>query len=384
MVRLKNHDSDPEPALRVRKEGAPALLRCRGDLEWSKHRIGALLMIFHQIPAARNALLQSGEPPSHGYGNKSDWWKGEPIQLPGQAEPSGWENEGTRPWQDELHRLMALLDATERSYGTADFLARTRYAKTMETSDPEKDFFQSFNDLHANAGTSDILEALFSFVEVVALDDLALQAEDSFGLLDLQVSKDTTPMPETLYDVLDLVFLADPRQVREDPSTARMAWIVGASDVITCRFQGDDGLPKPIEIPETLYIDRYMKSNGPTVQALQRDMMTLYKAFDASFQKEKSLISWVDPQTNRVYDRRAITKSAARRCQDKIRKIKNRAYWRKHEQEPASEEGEYYLPEHAGEPSFQPDEARVVAHYEAKIRELEEKLAEIERVMSGM
>lgn len=385
MVRVKNHESDPVPAHRIRRPGVPALLRCRGDLSWSQHRIGALLMIYQQIPAARNALLQTGDHPGAGYGNKSDWWKGEAITVSDQlSQPGGWDTGSNPLWTDELHRLMAFLEATERSYGTADALSRTRHTTTMETSDQEKDFFQSFRDLHSEAGTTEFMRSLISSVEVVVFDDLAAQADDCFGLLDLQVSKDMRPVPETLYDVLDLVFMADPRQAREDSSSARMAWIVKPSDIITCRFQGDDGLPKPIEIPETLYIDRYMKTNGPAIQTLQRDMITLYKAFDVSAQNEKSLVGWVDPRTDKLYDRRAITKSAARHCQDKIRKIRNRAFWREHEQNPASGEGGYYLPEHGGEPSLQPDEARVVAHYEAKIRELEERLAEIGRVMDGM
>ena len=381
MVPLRAAESDPEPKLRVRKPRAPVFLRCRQDQAWRKHRIGALLMIYFQIPAARNALLQSGDPPSYGYGNRSDWWKGQPILPAGQAESGNWE---CPPWSDELHRLMAFLEGTERSYGTADILARARYASGVNSFDAEKDFFNSFFELHATVGTHETMQVLTSFVEVVELENSTPQARDRFGLLDLQVSKDISPMPETLYDLLDFVFLADLRQAIEDPSSARMAWVAEASHVLTFRIQGDDGLPKPIEIPETFYIDRYMNVNGQKIQALQRDMMTVLRAYDANLQREKSAISWTNPHTNKVYDRRVISEAAVRRCREMIRRIKNRAFWREHEQAVAAGEEKYYLPEHTGEPKLLSDEAKVVAHYEAKIKELEEGLAEIERTLNGV
>lgn len=383
MVRLGNQESDPDPSLRARKAGAPVLLRCRHDVTWKKHRIGAILMIFQQIPAARNALLQTGEGPGYGYGNKSDWWQGQPIVLPGQSDPNGWIDDSAISWSEELHRLMGFLEATERAYGTADILARARGPEIKETGDVEKDFFQNFYEPQPGPDVRK-RETLMSSVEIVSLDEFSPQGGDRFGLLDLQVSKDLDPLPETIYNVLDWLFFVDLRLAREDPSAARMAWMTGASEVFTCRFQGDDGLPKPIDIPETFYMDRYMKANGKKLQELQMDMVALLKAYDASIRKEEELIKWVNPQTNKAYDRRVIARAAARRCHEKIGLIRNRAFWRKHEQAPSTGEGEYYLPEHAGEPSLLPEEATVIAHYEARIRELEAKAAEIDRVMNGM
>ncbi|GAB1314402.1 Ubiquitin interaction domain-containing protein [Madurella fahalii] len=379
MVRLKNDWKDPEPSLRMRKPGMPVFLRCPAD-SWEKHRIGALLMIFHEIPAARNALLQSGEPPAYGYGNNNNWWKGEAILPPGsEDEEGGW---GPQPhWSDELHRLMAFLEASERSYGTAELLSRARHPGTLQTNDPEKDFFQSFFDQQLAMGARGNAEVLDSIVEVVTLNDPIPQGGDHFGLLDLQLTQDADSF-ESLYSALDNIFLADLRQAMENMGLARMAWVISASDVLTFRFQGDDGLRKPINIPETFYIDRYLKANSEQMLELQRDMMAVIGAHDRSAVKEESLIRWVNPQTRKIYDRRVLSKAAIRHCQEKIRKIKDRASWRGHEQTPAGSE-EYYLPEHRGEPSLQPDEAEVVEYYEAKIRELEEKLSATEHVMNS-
>ncbi|KAL2025030.1 hypothetical protein VTK56DRAFT_32 [Thermocarpiscus australiensis] len=377
MVPVKTYDSDPEPSLRARRPGAPVLLLCRSDQSWLKHRIGALLMIFHQIPAARNVLLQCGEPPGYGYGNKSDWWKGEPILPPGQPESDGWSDEPAPPFSEELHRLMAFLEGTERSYGTADILAR---ATTTETNDVEKDFFLSIAGQSSTADAGENIGVFASSVEVVAFQDLSPQSKEDCYVLDLPLSKDSSPA--TLYEAFDWAFFSEASRVREDPSTAWMALIHNASEVFTCRFNGDDGFARPIEIPETFYLDRYMNINRIKIQELQRDIVTLDRALRASSLKEKALASWVNPQTSKTYDRRVISMAAARRCREKIAKIKNRAFWREHEQAAGGEEERYYLPEHAGEPSLLPDEAKVVAHYEAKVRELEETLAEIERVMN--
>ncbi|SPQ21618.1 dbf9ddb2-e043-46af-839e-a9911abff68d [Thermothielavioides terrestris] len=382
MVRLGNQESDPEPSLRARKPGLPVFLRCRQEAAWSKHRLGALLMIFQQIPAARNALLQCGKPPDYGYGNKSDWWQGKPILPPGHPETGGWGNSAVPPWSDELHRLMAFLESSDRAYGTADNLARATDQAAIETGDVERDFFHSVCVSQSPGSGNGNKEALISTVEAVTLDDLTPQGSDWFGLLDLLVSKDAIPVPKIIYDVLDWVFLADLRMAGEDPSNARMALVQQASGVLTFRFQGDDGLPGPIEMPETFYIDRYISRNGPQMQELQMDMITLLTAYDDLVQREEALIRWINPKTNKAHDRRVLSRAAARRCQERIAQVKKRAFWRDHEQAVANGDGEYYLPDHAGEPRLLPEEARVVAHYEAKIRELDESMVEIERVMN--
>ncbi|KAK4250331.1 hypothetical protein C7999DRAFT_11878 [Corynascus novoguineensis] len=323
LVRLGKQEQDSDPFLRERKNGAPVFLRCRKWNEWERHRIGALLMIFQQIPAVRNVLLQTGETPGYGYGTKGDWWQGEPILPPRQSVPESWYDEPVVPWSDEIHRLMAFLELSDRAYGTADIAARASHPDTRETGDPEKDFFQNFSESENGEATRENRETLISSVEIVAFDDASPQGGDRFGLLDLQA-------------------------------------------------------------PETFYLDRYMKSNGEKVRELQREMVALVKAYDANLQKEERLVQWVNPQTNKVYDRRVITKAAINRCHEAIRKIRHRAYWRKHEQAPADGEGEYYLPEHVGEPSLLPEEAQVIAHYEAKVTELENKLVEIERVMDEL
>ncbi|KAL2131314.1 hypothetical protein VTI74DRAFT_5274 [Chaetomium olivicolor] len=382
MVQVAKEEKDPEPSLRARQPWMPVFLRFRGEITWTAHRLGPLLMIYHQIPAARNALLKTGEAPLTGYGNCSDWWKGHVLLRGGQPAPTEATSVAT-DWAEELHRLVAFLEGTDRTYGTADPLASALPSDGWESGDAEKDFIQRFTDAHLAEGTgSESLRGLVASVEIVSFDELEHDSRDCFGLLDLQIVNDPNGQARTLYDVLNWVFFADIRLAKEDPSSARMAWIDEPSQVFTCRFQGEEGFAKPIEIPETLYLDRYMKANASKIKELQTDMVALLKLLDANMAKEESLIRYVSPKTHRSFDRRALCNAGIRRAWDRVTQIKNRAFWRNHENACADGTEHYYLPDHTGEPDLLPEEARVVALYEAKIRELAGELAEIERVMN--
>jgi hypothetical protein len=167
-----------------------------------------------------------------------------------------------------------------------------------------------------------------------------------------------------------------------------MAWVTHASDVLTFRFQKEKAqqprpIEMPIEMPETFYLDRYMITNGTKLRELQMDALTLSAAHDAIKAKEDSVIKWTNPQTNKTHDRRDLTKAAVRRCRERIKRIKDRASWRDHEEAPAEGEDDFYLPDRAGEPRLLPEEAKVVAYYEAKAKELEEDIAEREHVLNG-
>ncbi|KAL1839476.1 hypothetical protein VTJ49DRAFT_1485 [Mycothermus thermophilus] len=385
MVRLANRDPDADPALRTRKPGAPVLLRCRNETEWNKHRLGALLMIYQTIPAARNALLRTGETPGYGYGNKSDWWQGQAIAVPAQ-EPRDVVGDRVRvSWTDELHRLMAFLEGTDRAYGTADLLTRAGNPEDHILDNAEKDFFYNFAMSHQLPdGDPNILSTFMSSVEIGALEDLAVQATDSFGILDLQIRDDAELEFQTLYHALDWMFFTEFKLAKEDRTTARTAWMSQVSEVFTCRLQGVKKLPHAIDVPETLYLDRYLKNNYREIRELQLDMVEAMKAADAVKQKEEELLRWVNPQTGKVYDdRRVLIKAALDRCRESIQRIKRGAAWRAHDQAGDKAADEFFLAEVIEDPPLLPDEAKVVAHYEARIRELEQQAAHIQQVIDA-
>lgn len=384
MVPLGRQESDPDPSLRARKNGAPVFLRCRTTSEWDKHRVGGLMMVFQRIPAVRNLILRIGVTPDYGYGNKSDWWQGEPIGVPLQPDSDGWGDKIVPSWTDEMHRLVAFLELSERAYGTADMLIRAKTPSIRDSWDAEKDLFENFTEASFEGSASPNIETLISSVAILMLDTLEEQGGDRFALLDLHVVKDVGPAPENLYHVLDSLFFAELRLAKEDPSAVRMAWITQPSDVLTFRFQGDEGFPKLLEMPETFYVDRYLKENGLKLQKIQFEMVTLLKSYELNVVKEQQLVVFENPQTNIADDRKAFMGAAIRRRLERARKFKHDAYWRKQGQAPIEVEGDYYLPDHTGELALSPEEAEVADMCEAEIRELEGKLAEMDRIMNGM
>ncbi|KAK3378543.1 hypothetical protein B0H63DRAFT_512593 [Podospora didyma] len=392
MVRLQNRDPDPEAALRARAPTAPVFLRCR-ITDWGFHRLGAVLVILHAIPAARNALLQVGSTPEYGYGSNQEWWKGEPILPPAQqaakeaAQGNYYAVNSYPPWTDELHRLIAFLDSTDRTYGTADILADAKYTEKSLPGDSEQDFFRSYQDAYdAVQEPGSTSSALIMTAEVMPILDNAPVSTSRFVLLDADCPKETLTKTSNLYSIWDLLFYMQIGTPNEDLEAARMALITEASDVITFRFGGSGSvrepfLPKPIEVPETFYIDRYMAVHKQQVLEIQMKMSEVSAALQQNAEKEAALTRHVQ-SNNKIWDRRVMIKAAIRRCQARITQVKNAAFWRDHTEAHDNGGEDYYLPEHSGEPKLWPQEAKVVAHYETKIQQLEESLAYIDRVMN--
>src|SRR3569833_754378 len=125
MVTTSKQSPEPGPSGRKRGEGQPAFLRCRW-FGWVVFRLGGILTILHAIPSARNVLVELGSTPPAGYGSSSERWKGNPIIRPAAPSDVQWGATAEADFAEELHRLMAFLDSTDRSYGTADGLLLTQ------------------------------------------------------------------------------------------------------------------------------------------------------------------------------------------------------------------------------------------------------------------
>ncbi|KAK0719612.1 hypothetical protein B0H67DRAFT_599312 [Lasiosphaeris hirsuta] len=377
MVEVKRREADPAPSLRKRKPDAPVFLRCRNDDDWKKHRIGGILMILHAIPAVRNALLRAGGTPEYGYGSNAEWWRGELILSPERQaareaqEPDMWASDIYPHWTDELHRLIAFLDSTDRSYGTADILVES--ASTIEpTGDRERDFFEAvLAEIHVS-------KVFRNSVEIVPVKGDAPPTSTAFTVLDATVNKENLSAAENLYNVWDMIFYT-----AEELELPRIAMITELSEVITFRFTGEDALPSVIDIPETLYVDRYLASKRNQMQRIQLDTATIAAAYRMSQQLEEKLTKYVDPDTNKIWDKRLMNRLAAERCQEKIGHIKTRAFWRDHESARArGEDTQYYLADHEGEPNLEPKETEVIQYYEQQINNFEQETARIERIMT--
>lgn len=389
MIQLKQNDPDPDPTRRTRTEGVPVFLRCRSEQMWKHHRVGGLLTVLHSIPATRNAFLRIGDEPAYGYGHDSEWWQGKPI-LPPETQnlQERWVSEGQNganylpPWKDELHRLMAFLDSTERSYGTADILSICRPDGVGDSGNAEVDFFESYttelsmsNGNNANGVVTDRTLTTTAVVGSIGEDEPAMI--HNLTHLDWTLGREALAGTESLYDIWDLMFFPD-----ADDLPSRAAAITHPAEVIVFRFADEEGFEQPIQVSETFYIDRYMQENRDKVWQNLLDSQAISTAFKKSAALERSLTQWVNPKTQRSVDRRLLIKKSIEECQQKIARIKNRAAWAEHETKPSNPD-EFYVSEHHGEPTLKEDELELVQYYEGKIRKMEKYLADMENTLNS-
>ncbi|RYP05158.1 hypothetical protein DL765_009920 [Monosporascus sp. GIB2] len=241
----------------------------------------------------RNILL-SFPTPARSYGHNSEWWKGQPILKPEAlaAMMRGEQVEGddAHPaFNEELHRLMAFLDKTDRSYCAVDALIGTQpidpsggrhtWGVDYETKFLDHLFEMDHSipgfDVAPMISVGELVPASSSTSNESSDDSEALENEQSsvnFGLLDIHLDHDQWPWVNSLYDALDQLLWAQaiaPEQ--SSPESAGIALLVRPAEVITMRFNGA-GLQKPCEIPATFYADRYMETRRDLARHFQRQI----------------------------------------------------------------------------------------------------------------
>ena len=399
MITLNREAQEPGPSRRKRNDGVPAFLRCRKENLWEKHRLGAILTIFHAIPAARNALLRSGAP-AQGYGHNAEWWTGQPIpRLGAPVTPEGggeliWPEDAKTIWSEELHRLVAFLDATERSYGTADVLADTVPDGAMSSGDNERDFFEYIRN---EPSTADEPSPLMATAEVVNIVGDGPSTVNHWGLLEPSFPKEQLIMAENLYNIWDMIFFMD-ASVSNDFTSAKMATITQPAEVMTIRFSGNDGFPKPLEIPADFYIDRYLAEHKGDMSQIQRDMAALAQSVGHGHQLQAALTQFVDPQTGKPVDRKALCDAAIAKNKQQLWRLKAVARWRKHEDARGNGSDPQYFPmdrdrgaggdanvdaddddDDDDDVTYTSEESNLIRAFEADIRFYQRKISDIER-----
>ncbi|KAI1103544.1 hypothetical protein F4804DRAFT_309835 [Jackrogersella minutella] len=265
----------PTPSQRKRDPDAPAFLH-----QTKYHRVGFMLSIYHKIPLARNIFLQCGTPAKN-YGHNSEWWRGQPIlthkHLTAMAKGEMvWGEESHPDFGEELHRLMAFLDKTERAYGTADCIAETKAIDPSLGSwmpDVEDKLFEAIKEECDKNPECDLepLRTIGTILPCAPPSPDACQPEgdtDSYSeeerdtpfiFLDIQLDDEQYAWVNTLYNAIDhLLWTGALAPQHPFPEGSSYAVLSKAAEVITVRLSGS-GLSKPCEMPAVLYLDRYMK-----------------------------------------------------------------------------------------------------------------------------
>lgn len=300
----------PTPALRKRAPGTPAFL-VKGLTTDATHRLGGLITILHQIPLARNVLLESGSAAST-YGHNSEWWKGQEILPPHvlaklQTGELQWgaQEEDKPNFEEEVHRLLAFLDQTERGYGTVSVLVNVL---PWPDIGPEKQFYEMLMD--RNAEVARPLSQTAAVVQVLG-DDQGDEKID-FGLLELEIPREHYESIKTLYEAIDHVLWSDTSASGMIDQESRMAMFKGLGEVLVLKI-GAEGPAQEIDVPVELYPERWMSTRKDEARRIQRGLCEIQQALQQANESGRRLNEYRDNLNHQVFDKRELIRQTNER-----------------------------------------------------------------------
>jgi hypothetical protein len=260
---------DPPAPERKRDAGHIAFLKPSP----SKDYLPGLLTILNTVPLAHNALLLNSHIiPDYGY--DSEWWKGSLIKS--TRPDAGDEPPGQSKDQEilqETQRLMAFLDLTDRSYGSAEALSGFKALVDITTSGSATQMnlttnFEKFLVAWRHAASRIVPE-----LELRGIMDSTAFVNDqqhNFLVLPADLGKDMPFKPQTLYDVLDAkIFVEEWPNVEDD-----VAALANPAKVFILKIEQQDPASNglDIDIPTVWYADRYLKENLDVTRAMRQDI----------------------------------------------------------------------------------------------------------------
>ncbi len=254
------------------------------------------MSIYHKIALVRNIFL-SHPGSARTYGHNSEWWKGQPILKPEVLETMMREEtvpgmDGRPVFGEELHRLMAFLDKTDRSYGTVDSLIETEPIDPPDQNNWSVDYESRFLDYLAEAKQQFSPEydttPMVSIGKVITASSMTNEADGgevaddyeaseseqnpvNFALLDITLNYEQWSWVNTLYDALDELLWTQAESADQPSPETSTAILVRPAEVITIRFNGA-GLHKSCDIPAIFYADRYMENRQDLARHFQRQI----------------------------------------------------------------------------------------------------------------
>ena len=274
---------DPEPAQRKRDVNTPAFLKPSID----DHRLGALLTVFHEIPLVREIFLdRKNVLPS--YGSNNEWWTGRAIELPIM---NGFDDTRYQVGH-EMQRLMAFLDKTDRSYGSADALAylpavkeqHRKFGECVEVS-----VMRAYRNLLGDSDSAGAINKIFS----IGVGGTNQADSEEFCILRFDLPQKDSDQ-ETFYDVADAaLWQLDPLDLSSSSFLRHIA------DVVAFQLVGD-AFSKGIEIPYVWYPDRYLESSRQAALDMRLQKADIKERLNRIDAQQEMLTNYTMPGNSKV------------------------------------------------------------------------------------
>lgn len=257
----KEYVPDADPAERIRQRGQPAFLKPlpQGDF------LPSLITILQTIPACRDILLDVAHLDD--YGHNGRWWEGEPIQAL-KTDPTTSDDTVNNGLLHEVQRLMAFLENTDRSYGSAEALAQlTMCGKPMDEWVPEPLFARFMSCLEEAVQTADEqhVNSMFRIRRIASSTGQWATRDSCFVAIDeSDFGFSTEP---DLYEVIDHHVwgpswpIAEPQYWLDDN--------VAAICVIHLPKPSPKAPKRHLSVPSTLCADRYLRSKAEHIQNMR-------------------------------------------------------------------------------------------------------------------
>lgn len=263
---------DLEPLDRQNQPGEPRFIKYLTSGDY----LPSLLTICHAIPLARSLLLAPHNVRTS-YGQDTDWWRGHTIRLPrivstvdlSLAEPAPKDNDEVIA---EMQRLMALLDTSSRSYGSADALARAIASQDFDINtapDTLLDKTLMAWELTSKNPTPDQQSRAGLFHSIIGTNSPEGLNTPNMWSLPLPVDAGAG-QTVTLAEVMDAALWdTDP-----DESAFCDNYMERCADVLPIRVTQSDVSRQTlgIVVPPSFYVDKYLFENVESTRSVRKEM----------------------------------------------------------------------------------------------------------------
>ncbi|KAG8532151.1 uncharacterized protein KY384_003791 [Bacidia gigantensis] len=281
---------DPEPLDRKRLLGTPALLKPTTQ----NRDLAVLLKIFHEIPMAREALLNR-EYLIGDYGRDNEWWNGAPIKSLRVVNMD--EDDRDRPLSDvlqETQRLMAFLDDTDRTYGSADVLATLpALEKVPEADNLVAVYLEKWMNASLDLSDDDFLCRIFgSSATKRAAEEHMLPDKTPFTCPQIRVDSENADRGFSLYEAFDDLFWTNTDEIFLDE----------LGEILTFEVQNhtSNSTSLGVTIPAIWYADRYLESAIPEAKIMNQRKAKIYEETQGIDDLKKLMTEVQNPSTGKT------------------------------------------------------------------------------------